>query len=158
LANCFFVYTPYNNCRSIYKEVAPMKQVIITAVVFVSLFAFTAPLVRAADYRVGVTEVRPGEKIFKWSENLEGDCHQLGATLKIRTNGTATFDADTWTRTRGTDVWHSLLLSMELSTINWEKVFVLTAPKCPTMLMAQSICTTHISNLLFPLPSSTTLS
>jgi len=86
-----------------------MKQVIITAVVFVSLFAFTAPLVRAADYRVGVTEVHPGEKVFKWSENLEGDCHQLGATLKIRTNGTATFDADTWTRTRGTDVWHSTI-------------------------------------------------
>jgi hypothetical protein len=34
----------------------------------------------------------------------------MDGTLIIRPNGTATFDAQIWTHTHGTDVWHSTLL------------------------------------------------
>jgi hypothetical protein len=33
----------------------------------------------------------------------------MGAVLVIRPNGTATFDANVWTHTHGTDVWHSTI-------------------------------------------------
>jgi hypothetical protein len=52
-------------------------------------------------------ESHPEGKIFKWPDHVAGDCHMVGATLIIRPNGTATFDADLWTHTHGTDIWHS---------------------------------------------------
>jgi hypothetical protein len=47
------------------------------------------------DYHpTGLSENHPDAKIFRWAENHAGDCHQVGAVLVIRPNGTATFDAN----------------------------------------------------------------
>jgi hypothetical protein len=54
-------------------------------------------------------EVHPEGKIFRWPELRAGDCHMLDATLVIRPNGVASFDANLWTHTHGTDVWHSTI-------------------------------------------------
>lgn len=56
---------------------------------------------------------RPDIKIFRWGEIMAGNCHQLGATLEIRSNGTATFTSRLWTHSAGTDYWHSTVVLRE---------------------------------------------
>ena len=73
------------------------------------LFVIFAGAALAEDHHAGLSEQRSDIKIFRWGENRAGDCHQDGATLVIRSNGTATFDSQIWTHTHGTDVWHSTI-------------------------------------------------
>ena len=80
--------------------------------VLLSALLAGAAVVHAADEdspHVRNPEVHPDAKIFRWPELRAGDCHMLGATLIIRPNGSASFDADLWTHTHGTDVWHSTI-------------------------------------------------
>ena len=64
-------------------------------------------LAEERDHHAGPPENHPDFKVFRWGENIAGDCHQVGATLVIRSNGSASFDSNIWTHTHGTDVWHS---------------------------------------------------
>jgi hypothetical protein len=66
-----------------------------------------AGIALADDHHTGMSENRPDARIFRWGENRAGDCHMEGGVLVIRPNGLASFDADIWTHTHGTDVWHS---------------------------------------------------
>lgn len=78
--------------------------------VFAVLLASTAVVVAADENSAHVRfEVHPEGKIFRWPELRAGDCHMLDATLFIRPNGVASFDANLWTHTHGTDVWHSTI-------------------------------------------------
>ena len=61
------------------------------------------------DHQSNMAMNRPDVKVFQWGENRAGDCHQLGATLEIRPNGMASFHSEIWSRTHGTDVWHSVI-------------------------------------------------
>jgi len=54
-------------------------------------------------------DAHPEGKIFRWPELRAGDCHMLDATLVIRPNGVASFDANLCTHTYGTDYWHSTI-------------------------------------------------
>jgi hypothetical protein len=76
------------------------------------LFVLSISLVGIAlaqDHKVGMAENRPDAKVFRWGELQAGDCHMVGATLVIHSNGTASFDSQVWTHTHGTDVWHSTI-------------------------------------------------
>jgi len=73
------------------------------------LFVLLAGVALAQDHSSNMTENRPDAKVFRWGENRAGDCHQEGATLIIRPNGTASFSSVVWTHTHGTDVWHSTI-------------------------------------------------
>ena len=84
------------------------KTILLVAVGAVSFLTGIA-LAASVDHHCGVTEVHPDAKIFRWGENRAGDCHQVGATLTIRRNGTASFTSQVWTHTHGTDYWHSNL-------------------------------------------------
>lgn len=84
------------------------KSLLFASSVLLTLLINTAAA-EDRDHRAGAPEIRPDAKIFRWGENQAGDCHQIGAVLVIRPNGTATFDSDIWSRTHGTDVWHSTI-------------------------------------------------
>ena len=87
-------------------EVVIMKKILLGSLI--ALQALTWGTSFADDeHHCGISENRPGIKLFRWGENRSGDCHQVGGTLEIRSNGTATFHSDIWTHTHGRDVWHS---------------------------------------------------
>jgi hypothetical protein len=73
------------------------------------LFASVALAKDGGEQHIRPAEVRPDAKIFRWPEHTAGDCHMANGTLVIRPNGSASFDADMWTHTHGTDYWHSTI-------------------------------------------------
>jgi hypothetical protein len=88
-----------------------MRRVASAVVIFIALIVFTAPLLLAEDrdHLATLKERHRDHKVFVWGENRAGECHQVNAILVIRSDGTASFDADTWTRTHWTDVWNSII-------------------------------------------------
>lgn len=73
------------------------------------ILAASAAIAATSDNHTRQVEIQPGAKIFRWPEHTAGDCHMVNGTLVIHPNGSASFDADMWTHTHGTDYWHSTI-------------------------------------------------
>ena len=108
------------------------------------------------DHHAGPPENHPDFKVFRWGENIAGDCHQVGATLVIRSNGSASFDSNIWTHTHGTDVWHSTV-HLRGPGGEPEIVVTMTVWVFPTITMGPGIRSIFITISVFPQVTSAAL-